>query len=130
LADSAENITSQIEKFKNQILGYREERIKYLEAEFPRKAVVSDPPTRADGKRKDYDVIIQQAELALAVYQNGGTRLDAAMDVFMFDENDPEQDPKNSERKVRQYLAHANMLKEAATNGTFFEALQKPLQKK
>jgi hypothetical protein len=130
LLDSPADIVSQIEEFKQDVLNKRMERIKALEAAFPRKAVIANPPTRADGHSKDYAQVINQAEQALEVYLHKGTRRETAAYVFGFSESDPNQDQKNAERQVRQYHDYAKMLKEAATTGTFFDALEKPLPKK
>jgi hypothetical protein len=113
-----ESIINQIDEFKEQILVRREKVLKYLESSFPRKAVLTSVPTRSNMKKKNPEEIkkiIDIAALALAVYgQKNSSRHSVAAAVFGFTNTHSDQASKSAERQVRQYLAHAEMLMNAA----------------
>ena len=133
LTDTEENVVCKIDKFKKEILLARDERLNCLENAYSRKVVVNDPPIRSDGKKTSYKKTIEKAEIALDAYrqkQKNARNFEIACDVFGINGTVTDEEQKSAERKVSQYLSHAEMLIVAAGNSTFLDSLSTPLLKK
>ena len=131
LTCSKKELINKIDKFKEYVLKKREEQLDLLKQAYPGRAVIDMSPSRSDGKAISYEETIEKTEKALAVYlQREDSNISIAASVFGFKNTDSEQQSKSAEKKVQQYIAHAEMLVQATGDGTFFEKLTTPLPKK
>lgn len=132
LTAPTEEILSELEGFKKNILEKREERLTALQTSYPQKAVISDPPTRSDKRKKSPETVIKSAERALTAYKlkaNSQTDLVIAIEVFEFKETQSKSKADTAEKNVRNHRRYAENLIKAAGNGQFYLALQGPLPK-
>ena len=128
ITQSVVDIVAEFELEKNKALCERKQHLAGLMEAFPRKRFCAERPTKADGDKKDPGVVIRSAEEALHVYRlknEGKKNAEIAKEVFA-----PGEDEKQEARQVRQYLAHAQRLINAAKAGTFYKAISEPLPKK
>jgi len=131
LTTSEESIVNEIDVFKKKILEARKSRLQLLERTYPKRAVVNGQPRRIDGKIVSLKKPIEIANKALTAYRQRDERhYLIACKIFNIEGSVSEKNERNFERRVRQYLAHAETLIIAAGNSTFIDALTTPLLKK
>lgn len=125
-----ETLKKDLDRFKEYVLDLASDYKRLLKVVFPE--TITDVPRNTKQHKRSYDEILKSLEESYKAHRmkkfDSGSNVSIAKELGIMPMDDSsDKGFKNGDREVRRRLKHADNLIQAAINGTFCKAIEKPL---